>query len=48
MAMWLMAVDRIGRHTGSYIQGSTRNPEKKEKTNNYGWMLCLMYALLGI
>jgi len=44
MASWLIAVDRVGRHAGSwsYIQGSTRNHENKGKTNNLG------YAVLGV
>jgi len=32
-----MAVDHVGRHAGSYIQGSTRNHENDGKTNNLGW-----------
>ena len=50
MQCWLMAVDRIGRYTGSwsYIQGSTCNHENEGKTNNLVWMLYSMYAVLGI
>jgi len=45
-----MAVDRVGRHTGScrYIQGSTRNHENEGKTNNLGCMLYSVYAVLGV
>jgi len=45
-----MAVDRVGRHAGScsYIQGSTRNHENELKTNNLGWMLYSVYAVLGV
>jgi len=50
MASWLMAVDRVGRHTGSwcYIQGSTRNHGNEGKTNNLGWMLYSVYAVLSV
>jgi len=38
---WLMAVDRVGRHAGSWsdIQGLTLNHDNEGKTNNLGWML---------
>jgi len=41
MQSWLLAVDYVGRHTGSwrYIKGSTRNHENEGKTNKLGWML---------
>jgi len=44
MASWLMAVDRVGRETGSYcyILVSTRNDENGETTNN------LWYAIHSI
>jgi len=47
---WLMAVDLEGRYTGSgsYFQGSTRNHENEGKTNNLGWMLYTVYAVLGV
>jgi len=50
MASWLMAVDRVGKHTRSrnYIQGSTRHHENEGKTNTLGWMLYLVYAVLGV
>jgi len=39
-----------GGHAGScsYIQGSTRNHENVGKTNNLGWMLYSVYAVLGV
>jgi hypothetical protein len=45
-----MAVDRVRRYAGSlsYIQGSTRNHENERKTNNPGWMLYSVYAVLGV
>jgi len=45
-----MAVDCIGWHTGSksYIQGSTRNCDNEGKTNNRGWMLYSVYAVLSV
>jgi len=47
---WLMAVHCVGRNAGSwsYIQGSTRNHENERKTNNLGWMLYSVYAVLGV
>jgi len=54
MESWLMAVDRVGRHTGSlsYIQGSTRNHENDRKTILDGYctrcMLYSVYAVLGV
>jgi len=50
MESWLMAVDCIGRHagSGSYIQGSTCNHKNEGKTNNLGWMLYSVYAVLGV
>jgi len=50
MASWLMAVDCLGRHSGScsYIQWSTSNHENEGKTNNLGWMLYSVYAVLGV
>jgi len=50
MESWLMAVDRVGRYAGiwCYIQGSTRNHENEGKTNNLGWMLYSVYAVLGV
>jgi len=46
MASWLMAVDRVGRHAGSwsYIQGSTRNHKDEGKSNNLGCMLYSVFA----
>jgi len=43
-----MAVDHVGTHTRSccYIQGSTPIHENETKTNNLGWMLYLVYAVL--
>ena len=45
-----MAVDRVGRYagSGSYIQGSTRNHVNEGKTNNLGWMLYSVCAVLGV
>jgi len=48
MASWLLAVDRVGRHALSYSQGSTRNDDNKEKTNNHGWISYSVYAVLGV
>jgi len=50
MESWLMAVDRVGRYAGSwsYIQGSTSNHENEGKTNNRGWMLYSVDAVLGV
>ena len=50
MESWLMAVDRAGRHAGSwsYIQGSTCNHEDEGKTNNLRWMLYSVYAVLSV
>jgi len=50
MESWLMAVDHEGRYAGSssYFQGSTRNHENEGKTNNPGWMLYWVYAVLGV
>jgi len=50
MESWLMAVDRVGRHASSwsYIQGSTCNHENEGKTNNLGWMLYSVYAVLSV
>jgi len=47
---WLLAVDRVERHAGSWshIQGSTHNHETEGKTNNLGWMLYSVYAILGV
>jgi len=49
MESWLMAVDRVGRHawSWSYIQGSTLKHENDGKTNNLGWMLYSVYAVLS-
>ena len=45
-----MAVNHVGRHAGScsYIQGSTCNYENEGKTNNLGWNLYSVYAVLGV
>jgi len=45
-----MAVDYVGMHARSYsyIQRSTRHHENEEKTNNLGWMLYSVYAVLGV
>jgi len=50
MQSWLVAVDRVGRHAGSwsYIQRSIRNHENEGKSNNLGWMLYTLYAVLGV
>ena len=50
MASWLMAVDHVGRYAGSwrYMQWSTRNHGNERKTNNLGWMLYSVYAVLGV
>jgi len=50
MESWLMAVDRVGRHAGSwsYIQGSTCNHENEGKTNYLGWMLHSVYAVFCV
>jgi len=50
MESWLMAVDCVGRYAGSwsYIPGSTRNHENEGKTNNLGWMLYSVDAVLGV
>jgi len=56
MESWLFAVDRVGRHAGSwcYIQGSTRNHENYGNTNNLWWMLyfgvccTVVHAILGV
>jgi len=50
MESWLMAVDRVGRYaeSWSYILGSTRNHVNEGKTNNLGWMLYSVYAVLGV
>jgi hypothetical protein len=44
-----MAVDLVGRHGGSrnYIQGSTCNHGNEGKTNNLGWMLYSVCAVLS-
>ena len=49
MESWLMAVDHAGRQarSWSYIQGSTCDHENKGKTNNLGWMLYSVDAVLG-
>jgi len=44
MESWLVAVDLVGRHAGSYIQGSTSNRENDGKTDHLGWMLYSVYA----
>jgi len=45
-----MAVDHVGRHAGSWrdIQGSTRNYETEVTTNDLGWILYPVYAVLGV
>jgi len=45
-----MMVDSVGRYAGSrsYIQGLTPNHENEGKTNNLGWMLNSVYAVLGV
>jgi len=45
-----MPVDRVGRYaeSSSYIQGSTRNHVNEGMTNNLGWMLYSVYAVLGV
>ena len=47
MESWLMAVDCVWGHAGSYcyIQGSTRNHENEGKTNHVRY---LVYAVLGV
>jgi len=48
MESWLMAVDCVGRHSGSwnYIQTSTLNRQNEGNTNNVGWTLYTVYAVL--
>jgi len=50
MVCWLMAVDRVGRHAGSwsYNQRSTRNHENEGKTHNHSCMLYSVYDVLGV
>jgi len=48
MESWLRAVDREGRHAGSYIQVSTRNHENDGKKHNHGWVLYSVYAVLSV
>jgi len=45
-----VAVDLVGRHAGScsYIQGSIRNHDYEGKTDNLGWMLYSVDAVLGV
>jgi len=47
---WLMAVDCIGRHAGSwsYIEGSTCNHEIEGMKNNLGRMPYWVYTVLGV
>jgi len=49
MESWLMAVDHVGRHAGSwsYIQRWTCNDENEGKTHNLWWMLYSVYAVLS-
>ena len=46
----LMAVNRVGRHAGSwsFIWRSTCNRENEGKTNYLGWMLYWVYAVLSV
>jgi len=50
MESWLKVVDHVGRYagSGSSIQGSTPNRENERKTNNPGWILYSVYAVLGV
>jgi len=50
MESWLMKVDCVGRHAGSWshTQGSTRNHENEEKTNNAGCMRYPVYVVLRV
>jgi len=50
MESWLIAVDHVGRHAGSwrYIQGSTCNHDNVGKTNTLGWMLYSVCAVLSV
>jgi len=45
-----MVVDGVGRYarSRSYIRGSSRNHENEGKTNNLGWMLYSVNAVLGV
>jgi hypothetical protein len=45
---WLMAVNCVGRHTGSwsYLQRSTRYHVNESKKINLGWMLYSVYTVL--
>ena len=47
---WLMMVDNVGSNARSwrYIQRSTHNHEKEGKTNNLGWMMYTVCAVLGV
>jgi len=50
MESWLGPIDLVGRHTGywSCIPGSTGHCENEWKTDNLGWMLHSVYAVLGV
>ena len=58
MESWLRAVDRVGRHVGSwcFIQRSTCNYENTGETNNIGWMLyfgvcctqCMVHSVYAV
>jgi len=40
-----VAVDLVGRHTGSYIQGSTRDRENEGMTDN---LRCILYSVCAV
>jgi len=48
MESWLIEIDLVGRHAGSYTEGSTRNHVNDGKTNNLGWMLYPVYAVVSV
>jgi hypothetical protein len=48
--IWLVAVDPVRRHAGSWshIQGWTRNAETDSKPDNLGWILLSVDAVFGV
>jgi hypothetical protein len=50
MESWMMAVNLVRRHAGSwsYIQGSTHNCENEGKTYNLEWIQYTVYAVFGV
>ena len=49
MESWLMAIDCLRRHTGtwSYMKRSTCQHENERKTHSLEWMLYSVYTVLG-